>query len=127
MAKAQRRKATVNSQTVPSLVREEPILDITTRDVDGRTPLHQAAWYGYTVTVRRMLIQQAEVDARDNMERTPGHWSAFKGYLDVVKMLVEHGADVNARDSGGRTLLTMAIIGKQEAVETFLRIHGATV
>jgi ankyrin repeat protein len=77
--------------------------------------------------VRNMLQQQADVDARDNNQRTPGHWCAFKGHLEVIKMLVEFGADINARDTEGRTLLRMAVIGRQSAIEALLRVHGAVL
>jgi ankyrin repeat protein len=101
--------------------------DITTRDPEGRTPLHLAAFFNYPVMVRKMLQQQADVSARDNEQRTPGHWPAFKGHLDVIKMLLEFGADLNARDTAGRTLLRMAIIGRQSLTEEFLRVHGAVL
>jgi len=107
-------------------VSTEP-LDVTTRDTEGRTPLHLAAFFGYRDTVRSMLSHEADVNARDNSERTPGHWSAFKGHVEVIKMLVESGADINARDTEGRTLLRMAIIGRQPAIEELLRVRGAVL
>jgi len=100
-------------------------LDVTTRDTEGRTPLHLAAFFGYAITVRKMLTQHADVEALDNCQRTPGHWPAFKGHMDVIKMLVEFSANLNARDTEGRTLLRMAIIGRQPAMEAYLRVHGA--
>ena len=122
-------KASTAPRRTISAPREEPTpeMDITTRDAEGRTPLHLAAFFGYSVTVRKMLLQQADVNARDAQERTPGHWSAFKGHLDVVKALVEFGADVNARDREGRTLLRMAVIGRQSATEALLCAHGAVL
>ena len=102
-------------------------LDITTRDAEGRTPLHLAAWYGYATIVQRMLAQQADINARDEHDRTPGHWAAFKGYLDVIKLLVNSGADINARDKQGRTWLTMAIIGEQSTAIAYLRGHDGVV
>ena len=107
----------------------EPVapMDITTRDPDGRTPLHLAAFYGYASTVHKLLEQQADINARDNSQRTPGHWSAYKGHLEVIKMLMEFGVDVNARDTEGRTMLRMAVIGRQPVVEELLRGHGAVL
>jgi len=102
-------------------------MDVTTRDIEGRTPLHLAAFYGYSETVHKMLLQQADSNARDQHERTPGHWTAFKGHLEVLKMLVEYGADVNARDNEGRTLLRMAMIGRQRAAEALLLGNGAVL
>lgn len=100
------------------------ILDILTRDPEGRTPLHLAAWYGYGTVVRRMIAQEADLNARDELGRTPGHWASFRGYLDVIKQLIAAGSDINARDTHGRTWLSMAIIGKQQATEAYLRANG---
>ena len=102
-------------------------LDALSRDAEGRTALHTAAFHGYIETVRHLLQQQAEVDARDEQQRTPGHWSAFKGHLAVVKTLVEHGADVNARDTEGRTWLKMAVIGQQSEMEHYIRERGGVL
>jgi ankyrin repeat protein len=124
MSKARRTTPAKTPALAPKAVTP---LDVTTRDAEGKTPLHWAAFYGYTTTVRQMLQQEAEVDARDEQARTPGHWSAFKGHLAVVKVLVEFGADVNARDTEGRTMLKMALIGQKNDVEQFLRTRGAEV
>ncbi len=121
-----RRSAAANSPKTPAVKYQEP-MDVLTRDDDGRTPLHLAAYYGLIDTVRAMLVQDAEVDARDHQQRTPGHWPAFKGHLAVVKLLIDHGADVNARDAEGRTWLRMAMIGQRPDIETFLRDRGGEI
>jgi len=109
--------------TLPASSGKEPV-DVTARDAEGRTPLHEAAFHGYIATVRQLLEQQAEVNARDDKQRTPGHWCAFKGHLNVVKALIDGGADINARDAEGRTWLKMAIIGQKTDVEKYLREQG---
>ncbi|MHB0938778.1 MAG: ankyrin repeat domain-containing protein [Armatimonadota bacterium] len=116
-----------STKTIPLAVSSKAPVDVTARDAEGRTPLHEAAFHGYIATVRQLLQQQAEVNARDDQQRTPGHWCAFKGHLHVVKALVDGGADINARDAQGRTWLKMAIIGQKSDVEKYLREQGGEV
>ena len=127
-ASGTRAKSVASRTRVPQLYSASIApLDITTRDTEGRTPLHLAAFFGYAGTVFKLLEQQADANARDNSQRTPGHWSAYKGHIEVIKMLMASGADINARDTEGRTLLRMALIGRQSAVETLLRVQGAVL
>jgi len=122
---AQKESGKTRARTVPVRSATTAPLDTTSRDPEGRTPLHLAAFYGYSSTVSRLLAQNADINARDNSQRTPGHWSAYKGHMEVMKLLMESGADLNARDTEGRTLLRMAVIGRQIAIQEMLRGHGA--
>jgi ankyrin repeat protein len=113
------------AKATAAAARPDTPLDTTTRDSVGRTPLHQAAFHGYADTVRRLLAQQAEVDARDDAGRTAAHWAAFKGHVNILQTLLAGGADVNAQDNAGRTPLKMALAGEKETAEVFLRERGA--
>ena len=67
--------------------------DINAKDVDGRTALHWAAWYGYTEAVKLLLAVGADVNAKDDLGRTALHWAAWHGCTEVVALLKAHGAE----------------------------------
>lgn len=64
------------------------------RDINERTPLHDAAWGGELKSTEYLIEAGADVDAADRRGRTPLHLAAMRGQLQVVKALVEAGADV---------------------------------
>ena len=65
-----------------------------------RTPLHLAAWAGYTDMTNVLVEAGASLSAVDNMGKTPLHPSAQKGNTEVTKVLVEAGASLSAVDNG---------------------------
>lgn len=85
--------------------------DITTkdsRDEDGYTPLHRAA-YSNNVEIARILIQYgADVNARTEMLWTPLHSAVKWSNAEVAAFLLQHGADVNALSEGQQTPLHIA-------------------
>ncbi|MYF36737.1 MAG: hypothetical protein F4226_08165, partial [Synechococcus sp. SB0678_bin_12] len=77
-----------------------------TRDEEGRTPLHRAAWSNQVEPVRALLDAGADTDARDNNGETPLHRAAGGSENPaVVKALLDAGADPNARNGLGETPL----------------------
>jgi ankyrin repeat protein len=76
------------------------------KDALGTTPLHYAATYGSTESVRILLEHGADVRARTTVEVTPLMFAAYS--LEKTRLLVEKGADVNARSKTGVTPLMVA-------------------
>ncbi|KAI1394275.1 ankyrin [Hypoxylon trugodes] len=64
-----------------------------------RTPLHNAAWYGFSDIASTLLEYKAEVDARSWTHTTPLIIAAEQGHLRVIMCLLAAGADINARTS----------------------------
>jgi len=90
----------------------------------GETPLHYAATFGSTESVRLLLEHGANPNARNNAEATPLIYGTYN--LDKARLLVEKGADVNAHARNGITPLMVAasVHGNVETVR-YLLDHGA--
>src|SRR6185503_4592665 len=75
-----------------------------TRDKDGSTPLHCAAWNGHVETVRFLLDAGADI----NDHNQNGHWGTTPLHGDqraVAELLIASGADMHAKNLHGRTPL----------------------
>jgi ankyrin repeat protein len=70
------------------------------------TPLHYAALYGSTESLRIVLEAGADVNARNSSQATPLLYAAYS--LEKTRLLVEKGADVNAKADDGSTALWVA-------------------
>ncbi|KAJ9048620.1 hypothetical protein DSO57_1033133 [Entomophthora muscae] len=76
----------------------------------GWTPLHFAAHFGHTETVKQLLALGAQVDVQDKETKgSPLHHAAKMGHLQVVDILLKDGgADPELCDKFGRTPLHLA-------------------
>jgi ankyrin repeat protein len=116
--------------------------DVDVHGLEGRTPLHMAAWYGDFEMVRVLLNYKADINARSNKGWTPIHFvsDGFENSVnpnirqslpDVARLLLEYGADVNARISGsymsGATPLHVTAEINTVEVARVLLEHGANV
>lgn len=78
--------------------------DVTARNAEGRTALHQAAGQaGALRAVAQLLDAGADIQAKDKQGRTPLHHAASFGVMDNCLKLIEAGADLRATDLEGRT------------------------
>lgn len=85
-------------------------VNVSARDVDGRTILHLGAKRG-DLPLFKLLLQQRgmEADTGDASGRTALSYAAQHERVAVVKMLLDsHGAFVDAPDNSGRTPLSHA-------------------
>ena len=116
------------TQSVLAKLQENPDL-LESRNADGWTPLHLAAFFGTPELINALLDRGASVDARSGnaMANTPLHAAVAGGKTENVAALVKRGADVNAQQSGGWTALHGAAqSGNREMVEVLIA-HSADV
>ena len=100
------------------------------------TPLHSAAYYGYSEMVQVLLRYKADVHARNDSGCTPLHLIGLgpnqgtnspQSLSNTARLLLEHGADVNARDDTRFTPLHQAAQNRKVEVVRVLLEHGADV
>ncbi|RNC89494.1 MAG: ankyrin repeat domain-containing protein [Allomuricauda sp.] len=79
-------------------------LDINTQDVDGNTPLHNAA-RGNSLEVVQLFSNQVEdVNTKDNKGRTALAMAVSRNKPEIVELLLKQGAGIAATDNNGNTL-----------------------
>ncbi|DBA13679.1 TPA: hypothetical protein GDO54_018466 [Pyxicephalus adspersus] len=96
-----------------------------TTDWLGTSPLHLAAQYGHTSTVKVLLQAGISRDARTKVDRTPLHIAAAEGHANIVDVLIRNGASINARDMLEMTALHWAMEHNRQDVADLLIKNGA--
>ena len=86
----------------------------------GDTPLHRAAFWGYTEIVELLINNEVDVNAKDDYGCTPLHDAAEYSHLEIAEMLINRNPEMNALDNNGDTPLDLAS-GK---IASLLRKHG---
>lgn len=91
--------------------------------------LMQAARFGDTEGVARIIAQGANVNEKSKLGKTPLIIAASAGHAKIVEVLLERGADIQARDNSGSTPLIAAATaaGDYGAVTKILLDNGADV
>ena len=72
------------------------------------TPLHRAAFWGYTEVVELLINNEVDVNAKDKYGCTPLHDAAEYSHLEIAEMLINRAPDMNALDNNGDTPFDLA-------------------
>jgi hypothetical protein len=111
-------------EKVKALLKANPDL-VSSKDNDGATPLHTAAYAGQLKIVETLVSCGASVNATTADGVSPLHWAAAMGYVDVCKFLLLKGADIHAVDRLDRLPIVYAAhFGRKEVVD-LLRSNGS--
>ncbi|KAK8602109.1 hypothetical protein V6N13_058238 [Hibiscus sabdariffa] len=96
--------------------------DPDTPDNDGRSPLHWAAYKGFTDSIRLLLFLDAHRGRQDKEGCTPLHWAAIRGNLEACTVLVQAGKmeDLLVTDNSGLTPAQLASDKNHRQVALFL-------
>ncbi|VFQ59099.1 unnamed protein product [Cuscuta campestris] len=84
--------------------------DMDAPDNDGRSPLHWAAYMGFTETIHLLLFRNAYQGRQDKDGCTPLHWAALIGNVDACNLLVYAGTrqELMIKDRDGHTPAKLA-------------------
>jgi len=94
-------------------------------DYQGRTPLHEAAYYGYKNLVEYFLDKGHPIDPLDNFSQTPLFRAADAGRDDIVEILVERKAQTNLLDTDGVTVQHLGAFRGMPDMSQWLLYKGA--
>lgn len=65
---------------------------------EQETPLHCAAWHGYSTVARALCQAGCRVNAKNREGESPLLTASARGFVDIVECLVEHQANLEASD-----------------------------
>jgi Zn-dependent protease with chaperone function len=94
-------------------------------DVEGMTPLMEAANEDDTETINTLLDEGADINEVDSEGSTALHWAVYSGYYDAAALLLENGADPNTVDDYDSTPLLTAVYAEDVEMVKLLLEYGA--
>ena len=62
-----------------------------TKNKDGGTPLHNAAWKGHVEIAKLLIVKNADVTAKDVEGQTPLDWAEEEKHKEIADLLRKHG------------------------------------
>ena len=106
---------------------------VDSKDADGNSALHWAAWLGKPKAAAALLQAGADVDATDGRPQNTAlmkaaYNGASRGHDKVISLLLKAGASVGAQNGHGTTaLMNAASQGNVKAARLLLEEGGADV
>ena len=81
------------------------------KDDQGKTPLHNAAQYGYLDVCKAIMEKIKDKNPKDDNGRTPLHNAAENGHLEVCHAIIDklNPKDKYPRDNNGQTPFQLAL------------------
>ena len=92
---------------------------------NGETPIHTAAYMGFTKIVQILAPLAKDPNAADTTYGlTPIHGAAYNGHIDIVKILAPLTKNPNCPDKFGKTPIDWARIHGDLEIVAFLESYG---
>ena len=92
--------------------------DIEEKDIDQRTLLHYACFWGKIEIVRYLVENGADIESKDIDQATPLYHACSVGNLPIVQYLIEKGANIEAKTQKESTPLHIACsVGNLQVVQ----------
>ncbi|XP_012941143.2 uncharacterized protein LOC101855888 [Aplysia californica] len=89
--------------------------------VEGDTPLHAAASFGFIDVIGDIIQAGGSVKALNKLRYTPLHCAVIAGHFEVASLLIRRGAEVKGQETLGYPLLHLAAGSRNtEVVEMML-------
>ncbi|XP_063729687.1 ankyrin repeat domain-containing protein 27-like isoform X2 [Symsagittifera roscoffensis] len=106
--------------------REKDRVSSSSRNENGWTALHAAAFYGNQYALERLVNLDYAVSPKTLQGLTPLHLACMEGHQSICMLLMYYGAPVNAVDKQGNTGLHIACLnGNIHVVTALLYQPGA--
>ncbi|WP_353276286.1 ankyrin repeat domain-containing protein [Wolbachia endosymbiont (group B) of Villa cingulata] len=102
-------------------------VDINSKDENGWTPLHLAAWKGQLNDTRSLVEKGADINAENIFGRKPIHIAAENNNKNIIEFFLSKGMSIDDVDRYGRTPLYCASWNGHLGVVKYLVDKGADV
>jgi uncharacterized protein len=99
--------------------------DLSARDRDGGTALHNAVIEGSLPMTTILLRAGLDVDARNKNGQTPLHLASRMYQTELVDLLIKEGAEVDPQDQHGNTPLSDAVFESRGRGDVIRRLLAA--
>ena len=107
------------SGAVSMLLQYEDI-DVNAKDIQGRTPLYIASYYGYSHIANLLIAKNAQPDIQTKEGKTALYVAAEKGYISIVRLLL----NTKYGSTTGVTPLHIAVANNQSDIVKLLLEHS---